>query len=97
MFILIPAIIIFLLLSYSYFNDISTISKGFIYFLCVLIVVASLYLYKKIKQNLKQQEINALEGEIVSLEKKLQIAEDEKEKNRLQRQINSIKDEIQSK
>lgn len=97
MFILIPAIIIFLLLSYIYLNNPSVITQGFIYFLIVCIVFISLYLYKKIKSDLKLQELNALEAELKALEKKLLNTDDEKQKNMLQRKIESIQNEIKSK
>ena len=97
MFILIPVIFIFLLLSYIYLNNLSKFTQGFIYILIVIIILISSYLYKKIKNDLKQQEINALDAELLTLKKKLQTTEDEKEKNTVKRKINSVKEEIRLK
>jgi len=97
MFILIPAIFIFLLLSYIYLNDISLAMEIIIYILIVLIAFLSIVLYKKIQTDLKFQEINGLESEISDLEKRLKNTEDEVLKKRYYNQIDSIKKEIDSK
>ncbi len=97
MFLLIPAIIIFLLLSYIYLNQPSVVTQGIIYLFIFLIIYVSLKLYRKIKKDLKLQEINALESELLALKKRLQNTEDEIQKNTLQRKINALENEIQSK
>jgi len=97
MFLLIPAIFIFLLFAYIYLNDLSLITEIIIYILISAISLLSLFLYKKVKDDLKSQEINALEAEIVSLKKRFQKTEDEDLKQRYQKQIESIQKEIDSK
>jgi len=97
MFILIPAIIIFLLLSYTYLNEVSFFTEVFIYILSILIVAITFILYRKIKQDLKLQEINALQAELLSYEKKLKQTEDKSLKIRYQKQINAIKKELDLK
>ncbi len=62
-----------------------------------LIIYVSLKLYRKIKKDLKLQEINALESELLVLKKRLNNIDDETQKSTLQRKINALENEIQSK
>lgn len=97
MFILIPAIFIFLLLSYLYLNEVSLVVKSVIYILIIVIVLLSFLLYKKIKSDIKLQEINALDAEVIALQKRLENTEDDSLKERYKKQIDTIKKEINSK
>ena len=97
MFLLIPAIFIFLLLAYLYLNDVSLVNEIIIYTLIVAIILLTYLLYKKIQADLKQQEINKLQAEIFALEKRAKNTQDEVLKQRYLKQIESINKEIDSK
>ena len=97
MFLLIPAIFIFLLLAYIYLNDVSLVNEIIIYTLIVAIILLTYLLYKKIQADLKQQEINKLQAEIFALEKRAKNTQDEVLKQRYLKQIESINKEIDSK
>ncbi len=95
MFILIPAVIIFLCVAYLSVNDdLSIYTESLIYFLITVVSCISLFLYKNIKKNMKQQEINKIKIEIYELEKKLQNTTDETYIKTINDKINRLKDEI---
>ena len=95
MFILIPAVIIFLCVAYLSVNDdLSIYTELIIYFLMIVISFISLFLYKNIRKNMKQQEINKIKIEIYELEKKLKNATDETYIKTINDKINRLKNEI---
>jgi len=97
MFILIPAIIIFLLLSYLYLNDVSFIGQIIVYISIVLVIIIAFKLYYKIKKDLKQQEINSIQMEINDLINRLNNLQDDKQKDFIQNKIELLKKEIKVK
>lgn len=97
MFILIPAIIIFLLLSYLYLNDVGIVEEIVVYVLIVLVVIIAFKLYYKIKRDLKQQEINSIQMEINELVYRLNNLQDDKQKDFIQNKIELLKKEIKTK
>jgi len=97
MFLLIPAIFIFLLIAYIYLNELSLLIEIIIYILIIAIAFLTFFLYQKIKEDIKQQEINSLEAEIIALKKRAKKSEDEVLKQRYQKQIEAIKKEIDLK
>jgi len=97
MFILIPAIIIFLLLSYLYLNDVGIVGEVIIYILIVLVIIVAFKLYYKIKKDLKQQEINSIQMEINDLINRLNNLQDDKQKDFIQNKIELLKKEIKTK
>lgn len=97
MFILIPAIIIFLLLSYLYLNDLSIGGQVFIYTLVFFVMAISLFLYKSIKKDMLQQEIHRLEADVLALEKKMLEMEDQKRKQQILNKIEQLQQEIELK
>jgi len=95
MFIIVPAIIIFLAFSYLHLNeDVSMVVEVFIYFFIVGVILLSLYIYKSIQKNLKQQEINKVLLEIHELQNKLKNTQDSKEIELLKLKINRLEEEI---
>jgi len=61
MFVFIPLVIIFLLQTYIYLHpDISDITRYILYAVMLIIVVVFYKLYKKIKADLEQQELNKI-------------------------------------
>ena len=96
MFIIIPAIIIFLAFSYLHLNeDVSMVVEILIYTFMVLIVLLSLYIYRAIQKNLKQQELNKILLEIHQLEQKLRSSIQENQKETIHLQIKKLKEEAQ--
>ena len=96
MFIIIPAIIIFLAFSYLHLNeDVSMVVEILIYTFMVLIVLLSLYIYRAIQKNLKQQELNKILLEIHQLEQKLRSSIQENQKETIYLQIKKLKEEAQ--
>lgn len=71
MFIIIPFIIIFLLYAYIALNDVSKTTEIIIYISMGTIILGSFLLARKIKNDMKQQEINSIKIEIYELEQKL--------------------------
>ncbi len=97
MFILIPLVIIFLCISYLQLNDnIGIYTQSFIYILILLTIVLSLYLYKKVKEDMKQQESNTIQLEINQLINKLATINDEKIKDAMTSKITHLQDELES-
>jgi len=95
MFIIVPAIIIFLAFSYLHLNeDVSMVVEIFIYFFIVGVIFLSLYIYKSIQKNLKQQEINKVLLEIHNLQNKLKNTQDLKEIELIKLKINRLEEEI---
>ena len=87
MFTIVPLIIIFLCSAYIYLNDVSFIVTVLIYIFEIGLVTGSFYLYKKIKQDLDDQEINKLKQEIYELKQKIQNTDDDILKKSLENKI----------
>ncbi len=95
MFLIIPAIIIFLAFSYLHLNeDVSTVTEIIIYVFITSVVVLSFYTYSSIKKNLKQQELNKILLEIHNLQIKLKNTTSENQKDTLQLQITRLQKEL---
>jgi len=94
MFVIVPLIIIFLCLSYLYINETSIYTDIFIYSLILLTSFISMYLYKKIQADLKQQEKNAIQLEINDLLHKLQNTNDEKIILSYEHKLDNLKKEL---
>ena len=95
MFILIPTIIIFLSLSYLYLNDdVGIATQIILYSLMVVTIFISLSLYKKVKKDMKIQDINSIKIEIQRLTDKLNTTEKENVKLGLIKKIELLEDEI---
>jgi len=60
MFVIVPLIIIFLCLSYLYVNETTIYVDLLIFGIITLTTYTSLILYKKIQNDLKQQEKNSI-------------------------------------
>jgi len=89
MFILIPTAIIFLCFAYLQLNDnVSIYIQVFLYFIMILTSTVSFKLYKKVKGDMKLQEINSIDLEIHQIHKKLK---DEKDESRIVYFNNKIK------
>ncbi len=97
MFILIPAIIIFLLLTYLYLNDVSVVGQVFIYTLVFFVLGITLFLYKSIKKDMLQQEVHRLEADVLALEKKIIETTDQKRKQQILNKIEQLQQEIELK
>jgi uncharacterized membrane protein len=97
MFILIPVIIIFLLLTYLYLNEVGLVGQVFIYSLVFFVVAISLFLYKSIKKDMLQQKIHRLEADVLALEKKIMQTSDEIRKKQILNKIEQLQQEIASK
>ena len=93
MFILIPFIILFLLYSIIALNDLSQLTEIIIYILMALTISVSILIAKKVKQDMKQQEINSQKIEIYELEQKLHTIP-EKEKEKIIHKIDTLKNEL---
>ena len=97
MFLIIPAIIIFLAFSYLYVNDdVSLIVQGIIYFLVLIIILFSLYIYRSIQKNLQQQEHNKILLEIKQLHIKLNNTQNEEKKKILYQKIRKLEKEAKN-
>lgn len=94
MFILIPMIIVFLCSAYIYTNEVGVVTQIFLYSFMGFVVFLSLYLYKKIQQDLKQQEINKINQEIQTLTTKLNNTDDKNIKNHISSQIKALESDI---
>lgn len=98
MAILIPLAIIFLAFSYLQLNEeVSNFEYIVVYTIIVFTIFISLFTYRRLKQNLKQQEINQIILEIKELEKKLLDEKDEKKKTFFINKIEKLKQECESK
>ena len=97
MFIIVPAIIVFLFLAYLSLNEVSIYTEIFIYLLIFITITISIYIYKYIQKNLIQQELNSIQREINSINEKLINTKDEKIKTTLKSKIELLKKEMLSK
>lgn len=96
MFILIPSVIIFLALAYLELSEeITIIDKSLVSIIIVLTLYFSFKLYKGVKQNFKQQEINMILMEIKELEKKLKKETDEQAQDMIKRKIDVLKKDME--
>ena len=94
MFLIIPAIIIFLAFSYLHLNEnVSMFVEVSIYIFIISVVSFSLYIYKAIRKNLKQQELNKILLEIHQLEQKLKRTNQENEQETINLQIKKLQEE----
>ena len=95
MFILIPSIIIFLALSYLQLSEETTLfERSIIYIIVAGTIFISFKVYRNLKHNMKQQEINKILLEIKELENRFSKLEDETQKNHLRKKIEKLKDEL---
>jgi len=95
MFLIVPAIIIFLAFSYLHLNeDVSIFMEIITYIFIMGVVALSFYTYTSIKKNLKQQELNKILLEIHNLQIKLKNTTSEDQKDRLQLQIKRLQKEV---
>ena len=97
MFIIIPAIIVFLCAAYLSLNEVSIYTEIFVYLLVITTITVSIYIYKQIQKNLIQQELNSIQREINSLDNKLINTKDEKIKTTLKSKIELLEKEKLSK
>ena len=96
MFILIPTIIIFLSLSYLHLNnDVGITTEIVLYLVMISTVFVSLYLYKKVKNDMNIQDINSIKIEIQRLIQKLNSTKEENIKLGLMRKIELLQQEIE--
>ena len=94
MFLIIPAIVIFLAFSYLHLNEnVSMFLEVSIYIFIISVISFSLYIYKAIRKNLKQQELNKILLEIHQLEQKLKRTTLENEKETINLQIKKLQEE----
>ncbi len=97
MFLIIPAIIIFLASSYLYVNDdVSIVVQGIIYFFIVIIVLLTFYIYRSIQKNLQQQEHNKILLEIKQLHMKLNNTQNEEKRKILYQKIGKLENEAKN-
>lgn len=95
MVIMIPLFIIFLSFAYLQLSDnITIIDQSIVAIIVIITILFSLNLYKKVKQNMKQQEINAILLEIKELEKKVSLEKDKEKKKYLTKKISTLHNEI---
>ena len=95
MFILIPTIIIFLSLSHLHLNnDVGITTQIVLYLVMISTAFISLYLYKKVKNDMNIQDINSIKIEIQRLTKKLNSTKEENIKLGLMRKIELLQEEI---
>ncbi|HIP55994.1 MAG TPA: hypothetical protein EYG97_03135 [Arcobacter sp.] len=81
-------------MSYLYVNETSFYTDILIYGIIALTTFTSLFLYKKIQKDLKQQEKNAIQLEINDLLHKLENAKDEKIFLSYTHKLNILKKEL---
>ena len=94
MFLIIPAIVIFLAFSYLHLNEnVSMFLEVSIYIFIISVISFSLYIYKAIRKNLKQQELNKILLEIHQLEQKLKRTNQENEQETINLQIKKLQEE----
>jgi|GEM_PF-4610092 len=97
MFILIPTIIIFLSLSYLHLNDdVGITTEIVLYLLMLTTTLISLYLYKKVKNDMNIQDVNSIKIEIQRLTQKLDSTKEENIKLGLIRKIKLLEQEIKT-
>ena len=94
MFLIVPAIIIFLAFSYLHLNkDVSMVVQVLVYISILSIILLSLYIYKSIQKNLKQQELNKILLEIHHLEQKIKSSNNQSQKDTINLQIKKLQEE----
>jgi hypothetical protein len=96
MFIIVPLIIIFLCLSYLYTNETTMIIDILIYGTILATIFTSLFLYKKVQNDLKQQELNSILIEINRIKELLQNSSDPKVIQSLNHKIEQLENEYQN-
>jgi len=96
MFIIVPLIIIFLCLSYLYMNETTVIVDIFIYGTILATIFTSIFLYKKVQDDLKQQEENAILIEINRIRDLIKNSSDPKVIQSLNHKIEQLEDEYQA-
>ena len=98
MFIIIPLIFIFLLFSYLQINDdVSFELTMTIYGLMIAIAYFSYVIFKKVKNDFKVQERNAIITELNHLQKKLSKETDEKLIHAYKHKIEMLQEELVEK
>ena len=98
MFILIPLVIIFFCFTYLKVNeDISTLVYIVVYVIIALTIIFTIYIYKKLKQDSKMQDINSLKQEINELIFRIKKCEDKNKIELLEKRIKTIQKEIDDK
>lgn len=96
MVILIPSVIIFLAFSYLQLaDDVTLFEKIIVYLIIISTILISIKLYKGIKKDIKQQQINGAIIEIKKLESLLLKKEDIKEKEFIVKKIEKLKKELE--
>lgn len=97
MVLLIPLAVIFFCFAYLNLTDVVTIlDKIIVTIIIITTLTLSFILYKRIKQNIKQQEKNKIIIEINNLQFKLSNVKDEKQKIFLKEKIEKLKKEKQN-
>jgi len=94
MFVIVPLIIIFLCLSYLYVNQTSIFTDIIVYGIILLTSFISIFLYKKVQEDLKQQEKNSIQLEINELLHKLENCSDEKVIKSYEHKLENLKKEL---
>ena len=76
MFIIVPLIIIFVCSSYLYVNELSITTTISIYGFEIVTIISTIWLYKKIQNDLDMQEDNKIRKEIIILNTRLKNSKD---------------------
>jgi len=98
MFLLIPLVIIFFCFTYIKVNeDISTLAYIIVYAIIALTIIFTIYIYKKLKQDSKMQDINSLKLQINELIFRIKKCEDKDKIKLLEKRIQTIQKEIDDK
>lgn len=98
MFILIPLVILFFCFTYlKVNNNISLVSYIIVYVIIIITITFSFYIYKKLKQDAKQQDINTLKQEINELIFRIKKEDNEEKIKLLEKRIYKIQGEIDDK
>ena len=98
MFILIPLVIIFFCFAYLQVStDVSLIQYIVVYVIIAFTIMSSFYIVRKLKQDVKQQDINSMKQEINALILRIRSLKDEKQIELLEQRINTIQKEINDK
>ena len=94
MFILVPLALLFLCFAYLNLNVHGLYTEIFVYSLMIFIIFSTYLLYSKIQNNIKQQEINIINLEILELEDKVKKEIDTIKKDNYLHKISKLKSEI---
>lgn len=98
MIVLIPIAIIFFCFAYLSLNDnITIIDKVVVTIIITTTLLLSAILYKRLKQNIKQQKINQIIIEINQVQFKLANTKDEKQRLFLQKKLQKLQKEKNAK